>query len=119
METSDPQDNVTSDRLALKINSVIGYIRSPKRGDPKLDEWETQMRNYAEEHGYDLVEVLREDGISGVSTYRPALEQLLHSLENGDYVGVLVPYLAHFGVGNAATRIFNCISEIAWIECFG
>jgi hypothetical protein len=115
--TGGQQGNATSDQPTVRSGSVVGYIRSHKCGDPKLDEWEAEIRSYADEHGYSLVVVLREEGVSGVSACRPVLEKLLHYLENGDYAGVIIPYLAHFGVGVIATRIFNRISEIAWIEC--
>jgi hypothetical protein len=70
---------------------VVGYVRSARLNDPELDQAEAAIRAYAHEHGYNLVKVFREEGISSVATWRPQFEQLLRGLERGEWVGVILP----------------------------
>src|SRR5579859_3373666 len=75
---------------------VVGYVRSPRLNDPELDVFEAQIRQYAEEHGYNLVKVFREEGISSVAAWRPELEKLAQGLERRQWVGVIVPDEGHW-----------------------
>jgi hypothetical protein len=75
---------------------IVGYIRSPRLSDPELDVLEAQIREYAREHGYNLVKVFREEGISSVAAWRPELEKLIRGLERREWVGVIVPDEGHW-----------------------
>jgi hypothetical protein len=79
---------------------VAGYIRSPKRGDPLLDDWETQIRMYATAWGYNLAEVIRDDGISAVAAWKPGLASILRS----NYAGVITPSLHQLGVNEGSIQ---------------
>lgn len=74
---------------------VVGYVRSPWLNDPELDVLEAQIRQYAQEHGYNLVKVFREEGISSVAAWRPELEKVIRGLERREWVGVIVPDEGH------------------------
>lgn len=75
---------------------VVGYVRSPWLNDPELDVLEAQIRQYAQEHGYNLVKVFREEGISSVAAWRPELEKVIRGLERREWVGVIVPDEGHW-----------------------
>jgi len=75
---------------------VAGYVRSPRLNDPEVDVLEERIRQYAKEHGYNLVKVFREEGISSVAAWRPELEKLIRGLERHEWVGVIVPDEGHW-----------------------
>jgi hypothetical protein len=75
---------------------VVGYVRSPRLNDSELDVLEARIREYAAEHGYNLVKVFREEGISSVAAWRPELEKLIRGLERHEWVGVIVPDEGHW-----------------------
>jgi hypothetical protein len=64
--------------------------------DPELDVIEARIRQYAAEHGYNLVKVFRDEGISSVAAWRPELEKLIRGLERHEWVGVIVPDEGHW-----------------------
>jgi len=101
----------------FKTSPVVGYIRSARFGDPKLDEWDVQVRAYAAKRGYNLAAVFREEGVSAVAAHRPVLAQLFDDLQATRYVGLIVPTRAHLGDTNAMiNRALSRISSSAWIE---
>jgi hypothetical protein len=97
---------------------VVGYVRSPRLNDPELDVLEAQIQEYAQEHGYNLVKVFREEGISSVAAWRPELEKLIRGLERQDWVGVIVPNERHLTVfrnSSMAGHIRQRIESRGWI----
>jgi DNA invertase Pin-like site-specific DNA recombinase len=98
---------------------VVGYIRSAKLGDSQLDVWEAEIRAYCAERGYNLVEVIRDDGVSGVAAWKPGLERLIRDVEDGRLVGVLIPGYAHLeSTQNAQKRIIKRMEQAgAWVQC--
>jgi hypothetical protein len=95
---------------------VVGYVRSPRLNDPELDVLEAQIREYAQEHGHNLVKVFREEGISSVAAWRPELEKLIRGLRRREWVGVIVPYEGQWSsVATIAIRIRLRLEETgAW-----
>jgi hypothetical protein len=75
---------------------VVGYVRSARLNDPELDLLEARIRQYAAEHGYNLVKVFREEGISSVAAWRPELEKLIRGLERREWVGAIVLDATHW-----------------------
>jgi hypothetical protein len=100
---------------------VVGYVRSPRLQDPELDELEVHLRLYAQEHGYNLVAVLREEGISSIAAWRPELERLLRGLERREWVGVLIPSEAHLShLSSVARRLARRIAAAGgWLGKIG
>jgi hypothetical protein len=85
---------------------VVGYVRSARLNDPELDVLEARIRRYAQEHGYNLVKVFREEGISSVAAWRPELEKLIRGLEQHEWVGAIVPDEGHWShIKSIAIRI--------------
>jgi hypothetical protein len=97
---------------------VVGYVRSPRLNDPELDVLEARIRGYAAEHGYNLVKVFREEGVSSVAAWRPELEKLIRGLERHEWVGVIVPDEGHWSENRViAKRVIRQIDELAWSIC--
>lgn len=97
----------------------MGYVRSPRLNDPELDDLEAQIRQYAREHGYNLVKVFREEGISSVAAWRPELERLIRGLERQEWVGVIVPDEGHWSRKRAVAKIIQRhIEGLGWILTF-
>jgi hypothetical protein len=96
---------------------VVGYVRSPQLNDAELDDLEAEIRQYAREHGYNLVKVFREEGISSVAAWRPELESLIRGLERRDWVGVVTLHTNQLsGQAFVAKRIQSRIEDTGWIE---
>jgi DNA invertase Pin-like site-specific DNA recombinase len=100
-------------------SAVVGYVRSAKVGDPQLDIWEAEIRGYCAARGYNLVEVVRDDGVSGVAVWKPGLERLIRDIESGGLVGVLIPGYSHLeSTQSAQRRIMKRMKEAgAWVQC--
>lgn len=73
---------------------AIGYIRvsteDQAREGISLDNQESKVRAYADLHGIELVEVIRDEGISGKSLERPGFERLQGILDGGGAHAVIV-----------------------------
>lgn len=89
---------------SFKGSPVVGYIRSARRGDPQLDEWEAQIRAYCAERGYNLVEVVRDEAVSAVTTWKPGLDRILHGIARKQWVGVLAIDCTHLGSPRTVRR---------------
>jgi hypothetical protein len=95
---------------------VVGYIRSPQLNDSELDGLEARIRQYAEEHGYNLVKVFREEGVSSVAAWRPELEKLIRGLELHEWVGVITININHWSHALAVSKkIRERIIDAGWI----
>lgn len=46
----------------------------------EIAKQETECRLYAEKHGYEVVQVFHDDGVSGMTTHRPAFRLMLVAL---------------------------------------
>lgn len=67
---------------------AYGYIRVSGKGQVKGDGFTRQekaIRDYAEEHGVQLVKIFREKGVSGTLADRPALAELIVDLEENGH----------------------------------
>jgi len=101
-----------------KGSSVLGYVRSARRNNPQLDEWEAEIRAYAAERGYNLLVVLREEGVSAVSAHRPIMRYAVAELATNHGVGLIMPSPDHLGIPRIAKiltrQIVQCTNS--WIE---
>ncbi|WP_186315488.1 recombinase family protein [Catellatospora sichuanensis] len=102
---------------AFRGSPVVGYVRSTARGGADLESLVEQVRNYADNHGLWLADVVRDEGTSAVAAWRPRLEQLIRDLEQCRYAGVVVPDLDHFGKPRSAgLRVLHRIEATsAWV----
>lgn len=100
---------------------VVGYVRSAEHDDPRLDQWEAGLRRYAAENGYNLVEVVRDEGVSAVAVWKPGLERVLRDVGRGSYAGILVPSSRTLGQTPTAVRRTRQRVEHdgAWLEIVG
>ena len=73
---------------------AFAYIRVSGTGQVNGGGFDRQLKsinNYAKAHGVEVVEVYREEGISGILENRPALAKLLISLEqNGNGIRAVI-----------------------------
>ena len=80
---------------------AVGYIRVSTPGQVREGEslrtQEEAIGRYAQEHGYMLQEVYRDEGISGVKNNRPALTALLEDAEKKKFEFVIIHRLSRFG----------------------
>ena len=81
---------------------AAGYIRVSTERQAKeglsLPEQEGRIRAYAEAHGWELVEVFADRGVSGRRDDRPALGRLLGELDRIDRL--IIPKLDRLGRSN-------------------
>jgi DNA invertase Pin-like site-specific DNA recombinase len=72
---------------------AIGYIRvsteDQAREGVSLDNQESKVRAYADLHGLELVDVIRDEGVSGKSLERPGFERLQGILDAGKAQAVI------------------------------
>ncbi len=73
---------------------TVGYVRvsteEQVRGGISLDAQEARIRHYAAAKNLELIEILRDEGLSGKSLDRPGIQQLLASCRGGDVRDVIV-----------------------------
>lgn len=73
------------------MNKVVGYLRvstAEQVGDDKfgLPVQRQEIERYCNEHGYELTAVYSDEGVSGSTLERPALNQMLAGLKDCDKV---------------------------------
>ena len=100
---------------------MVGYIRSAKLNDPQLDEWEAEIRAHAAERGYNLVEVVRDEGVSGVAVWKPGLERVIRDVECGKYTGIILLGLKHLALASApVTTVVERVKRAGgWMDPIG
>jgi DNA invertase Pin-like site-specific DNA recombinase len=72
---------------------LVAYLRqSVSNGGDSLEAQEAAIRSWAEAHGYEIVDVFADDGLSGPLDEhdRPGLAAALKALEDGEASGVVV-----------------------------
>lgn len=70
------------------MNYAFGYIRVSGKGPIKGDGFTRQERSiseYAQKHGYKIVKIYKERGVSGTLRNRPALAELIVDLEQNGH----------------------------------
>src|SRR4030067_2430905 len=81
--------------------NAVGYIRVSTPGQAREGEnLRTQresIERYAQEHGWTLIEVYSDEGISGAKNNRPALTALLEDAEKKKFEFVIIHSLSRFG----------------------
>jgi site-specific DNA recombinase len=80
---------------------AAGYIRVSQERAAKngygLGAQEAEIRKHVEYKGWELVEVYREEGVSGYKKDRPALEKLLQAAKEGRFDVVVFPSIDRVG----------------------
>jgi len=74
--------------MADGIQKAYGYIRVSGKGQVNGDglvRQETDIREYADTHGYEIVRIFREEGVSGTEADRPELARLMLRLEENGH----------------------------------
>lgn len=89
------QRNVTTEGETMPKPRAIGYVRVSTIEQVNgfgLDVQETAIRSYAKEHGYRLVDVARDEGLSGSNGLdtRKGLADALAALERGEAEALIV-----------------------------
>ena len=80
------------------MTKAFGYLRVSGRGQVKGDGFERQLRairSYAKAHGFKIVRVFREEGVSGTKDLgdRPALAEMMEALHSNGVKAVMVEKL--------------------------
>jgi DNA invertase Pin-like site-specific DNA recombinase len=78
----------TTKRESSEMEKAYGYIRVSGQGQVEGDGFvrqEKAIRDYAEAHGISIVDIFREEGVSGTLEHRPALARLLVDLEENGH----------------------------------
>src|SRR4051812_28753492 len=94
--------HMSGQRVAAKRLTAVGYVRVSSRQQLDgygLDVQEKAVRAYAKDHRLTLVELFREEGVSGTLpvTERPALMSALELITAGKADVLLVPNLHRLG----------------------
>ncbi len=80
---------------------VVGYIRvssiDSAREGVSLQVQEEAIRRYASLYKYELVQIYRDEGISGAKTSRPGLDSLRTAAREGDFDKVIFKKLSRLG----------------------
>ena len=107
------------DRPAYKGSPVVGYLRTARLDDQRIDSWEVKMRNFASAWGYNLTDIRRDVGRSGASVWKPELEKVISCLTKGRYVGAIILSCQHLGVTPSQQRrvVARAAKVGAWISC--
>lgn len=83
------------------ITRAAGYIRVSQERSAKngygLPAQESEVRKHIEYKGWELVEVYREEGVSGYKRDRPALERLLQDAREGKFDVAVFPSIDRVG----------------------
>ncbi len=89
------------DKETVDILRVAGYIRVSQERAAKngygLPAQEAEIKKHIEYKGWELVEVYREEGVSGYKKDRPALERLLQAAKEGKFDVVVFPSIDRVG----------------------
>jgi len=76
------------------MKHAFGYIRVSGKGQVKGDGFtrqEKSIREYAKTHGFEIIKIYKEKGISGTLRNRPALAELIVDLEqNGHGIKIVI-----------------------------
>lgn len=76
------------------VSKAYGYVRVSGKGQVEGDGFvrqEAAIRSYAKAHGVEVVSIYREEGVSGTTEVRPALADMLVSLEqNGHGIKLVI-----------------------------
>jgi DNA invertase Pin-like site-specific DNA recombinase len=80
------------------MTKAFAYLRVSGKGQVDGDGFTRQLeaiKGYASTHGIDIVKVFREEGVSGTKELenRPALQELVSALKDGDVAMVMVEKL--------------------------
>ncbi len=70
------------------MKKAFAYLRVSSQGQVDghgLERQRKAIRTYAQAHGYQIVQTYREEGVSGTLEDRPALADMLVSLEQNDH----------------------------------
>lgn len=70
------------------VTKAHGYVRVSGKGQIDGDGFarqEAAIRSYAKAHGIEVVSIYREEGVSGTTEVRPALAEMLVSLERNGH----------------------------------
>lgn len=80
---------------------AAGYVRVSQERSARngygLGAQEHEVRKFADYKGWDLVEVYREEGVSGYKKDRPALDRLLADAKTGRFMAVVFPSIDRAG----------------------
>ena len=72
---------------------AVGLVRcSTDMQDHSIEDQESEIRSWADEQGFDLLQVFRDEGISGSELDRPGIRALLAFLESSPEKGTLVAW---------------------------
>ena len=73
---------------------AIGYVRvsteDQAREGISLDNQESKIRAYADLNGFELVDVIKDEGLSGKTMDRPGMNRINAMIEAGEIEAVIV-----------------------------
>ena len=83
------------------IQKAAAYIRVSQERSARngygLDAQEHNVQRFVEYKGWELVELFREEGVSGYKRERPALDRLLEGAKAGRFSTVIFPSIDRAG----------------------
>ncbi len=89
--------NNNKDKISItkgKVKKIIGYCRvstDNQKDERTIEIQERALSEYAKANKYDLVEIFKDEGVSGGLENRPALVELFDYIEgHKDIYGVLI-----------------------------
>ncbi len=90
---------------ACVIYARVSTAEQAAPGHHSLDAQEALCRRYAEQHGYEAVEVIRDEGYSGRTIHRPGLKRLF------EYTGETPPTRIHAIIAQDTSRVGRDTTE--------
>jgi site-specific DNA recombinase len=97
------------------LKTAAGYVRVSTPGQAKdqktsPENQEQEIHDYAKKHELKVVDVYRDLGVSGKTSERPALQQLLMNAKSGRFEVAVVHRLSRFG--RNARDLLNNVSVL-------
>ena len=93
------------------------YCRTAVHNDFAIQEQEERLRGFAEQNGYDVITCYADNGESGASLDRPAMNRLITDIQSNEVQTVIVATVDR--IARSATELLHWISimEKTGVKC--
>ena len=94
------------------MSKVYGYCRVAFANEEEMEQQKQLVEWYCEDQGLKVDKYFCDNGVSGLTSYRNGLNEMLYTLQNGDVVVVK-------DVARLSRNIKQCLSFIELMDTLG